>query len=137
MLPLLQMGLDVPGGRLRLRGDVLELDWDPRRESASYFRASRDMTGRVARELGGRLGPGPLARRKRGLTVHSLGGCAMGESWRDGVVDAWGEVFGRGGLFVADGSVMPGPVGPNPGLTIAAVADRFTERMIERAKERA
>jgi cholesterol oxidase len=136
MLPLLQMGIDVPGGRLRLRGDVLELDWDPRDESASYFRASREMTRRVAGELGGRLGPAPLARRKRGLTVHALGGCPMGESWRAGVVDPWGEVFGRRGLFVADGSVMPGPVGPNPGLTIAAVADRFAGRMIERAKER-
>ena len=136
MLPLLQMGLDEPGGRLRLRGDVLELDWDPGGKSAPYFRASRDMTRRVARELGGRLGPGPLARRKRGLTVHSLGGCAIGKSWRDGVVDPWGEVWGRRGLFVADGSVMPGPVGPNPGLTIAAVADRFADRMIERAEER-
>jgi cholesterol oxidase len=26
---------------------------------------------------------------------------------------------------------MPGPVGPNPSLTIAALADRFADRMIE------
>jgi cholesterol oxidase len=26
---------------------------------------------------------------------------------------------------------MPGPVGPNPSLTIAAVADRFADAMIE------
>ena len=51
----------------------------------------------------------------------------------DGVVNEWGEVFGHAGLFVADGSVMPGPVGPNPSFTIAALADRFAERMIERA----
>jgi cholesterol oxidase len=133
MLPLLHMGLDQPGGRLRLRGDTLELDWSPDAESAPYFRASRDMAKRVAAELGGRLGPRFLARRSRGLCVHSLGGCAMGEAWNDGVVDEWGEVFGRPGLFVADGAVMPGPVGPNPGLTIAALADRFAERMIERA----
>jgi len=35
-------------------------------------------------------------------------------------------------LFVADGSVMPGPVGANPSLTIAALAERFSRRMIER-----
>jgi cholesterol oxidase len=26
---------------------------------------------------------------------------------------------------------MPGPVGPNPSLTIAALADRFAEKMID------
>ena len=31
----------------------------------------------------------------------------------------------------ADGSVMPGPVGPNPSLTIAALADRFADRILE------
>jgi cholesterol oxidase len=51
------------------------------------------------------------------------------------VVDTWGEVFDRPGLFVADGAVLPGPVGPNPSLTIAALADRFSARMIERARE--
>lgn len=133
MLPLLHMGIDRPGGRLRLRGDALELDWSPDGESAHYFRASREAARRVAGELGGRLGPRFLARRGRGLTVHSLGGCPMGAGWHEGVVDEWGEVFGRRGLFVADGAVMPGPVGPNPGLTIAALADRFAGRMIERA----
>jgi cholesterol oxidase len=47
-----------------------------------------------------------------------------------GVVDAYGQVFGYPGLSVADGSVMPGPVGPNPSLTIAALADRFATWML-------
>ena len=42
------------------------------------------------------------------------------------MVDDHGEAFGHPGLFVADGSVLPGPVGPNPSLTIAALADRFS-----------
>jgi cholesterol oxidase len=40
-------------------------------------------------------------------------------------------VFGHPGLYVADGSVMPGPVGPNPSLTIAALADRFAEGILQ------
>jgi cholesterol oxidase len=135
MLPLLHMGLDVPGGRLRLQGDALELDWSPDGESAPYFRASRDVARRVAGELGGRLVPGRLPRASRVPTVHPVGGCAMGRSASDGVVDTWGEVFGRRGLFVTDGAVLPGPVGPNPSLTIAALADRFAARMVERARE--
>ncbi len=132
MLPLLHMGLDVPGGRLRLQGDALELDWSPTGESAPYFRASREAGEQVAGELGGRL---RFARRGRTPTVHPVGGCAMGTNAREGVVDTWGEVFGRRGLFVADGAVLPGPVGPNPSLTIAALADRFAARMVERARE--
>jgi cholesterol oxidase len=132
MLPLLHMGLDVPGGRLRLQGDALELDWSPNGESAPYFRASREAGEQVAGELGGRL---RFARRGRTPTVHPVGGCAMGTNAREGVVDTWGEVFGRRGLFVADGAVLPGPVGPNPSLTIAALADRFAARMVERARE--
>jgi cholesterol oxidase len=132
MLPLLHMGLDVPGGRLRLQGDALELDWSPNGESAPYFRASREAGERVAGELGGRL---RFARKGRTPTVHPVGGCAMGTSASEGVVDTWGEVFGRRGLFVTDGAVLPGPVGPNPSLTIAALADRFAARMVERARE--
>jgi cholesterol oxidase len=31
---------------------------------------------------------------------------------------------------------MPGPVGPNPSLTIAALADRFADKMIDDMKGR-
>jgi cholesterol oxidase len=44
-------------------------------------------------------------------------------------------VFDHPGLHVADGSVMPGPVGPNPSLTIAALADRFADALLEGAEE--
>ena len=60
----------------------------------------------------------------------------MGRHPEEGVVDAYGEVFGFPGLFVADGSVMPGPVGPNPALTIGALSDRFAERLAERWRAR-
>jgi cholesterol oxidase len=56
----------------------------------------------------------------------------MATDCRGGVVDDHGEAFGHPGLFVADGSVLPGPVGPNPSLTIAALADRFSGRILER-----
>jgi cholesterol oxidase len=43
-------------------------------------------------------------------------------------------VFGHEGLVVADGSILPGPVGPNPSNTIAALAHRAAERLIEEAR---
>jgi cholesterol oxidase len=124
MLPMLTMGRDVPGGKLRLEGGSLSLDWDPR-NSKEDFDAAEETAAMLAKELGGELGPLPVRGRTRGTTVHPLGGCAMAEDPSEGVVDTDGEVFGHEGLFVADGSIMPGPIGPNPSFTIAAFADRI------------
>lgn len=48
----------------------------------------------------------------------------MGASAADGVVDAWGRVFGYKGLYVMDGAIVPRPLGLNPSRTIAALAER-------------
>jgi cholesterol oxidase len=123
-LTLLGMGRDVPGGRVRLDGKWLDIDW-PRASSRPFFNALREKMRQIADVHGGRLIDNPLWYLGRTVTVHPLGGCPMGLDAKSGVVDSFGEVFGHPGLFVADGSVMPGPVGPNPSLTIAALADRF------------
>jgi len=132
MLPMLTMGEDVSGGRMRLEGDGLALDWDPRGDSRSYFASAVSLARRFAGHLGGRLPP-LSTRWAPGLTAHPLGGCPMGADARSGVVDSYGEVFGYPGLFVADGSIMPGPVGPNPSFTIAAMAGRIGKAARERA----
>jgi cholesterol oxidase len=54
----------------------------------------------------------------------------MGRHAGEGVVDDRGRVFGFDGLHVVDGAVMPGPVGANPALTIAAFADRAADGII-------
>lgn len=86
-----------------------------------------------------------LVHGERGpvLTVHPLGGCPMGETFRHGVVDDQGRVFDRAaceqalaagaadggtrvhhGLAVLDGSIIPASLGANPALMIATVARR-------------
>jgi cholesterol oxidase len=133
MLPMLTMGQDSSGGRMRLEGDGLALDWDPRGASRPYFQSAVALAEGFADRLGGRLGPPLAARLAPGLTAHPLGGCPMGADACSGVVDSSGEVFGYPGLFVADGSIMPGPVGPNPSFTIAAMAGRIGKAARERA----
>jgi cholesterol oxidase len=54
----------------------------------------------------------------------------MGEDASLGVVDGWGAVHGCTGLYVCDGSVMPGAVGANPSLTIAAFAERAAAQIV-------
>jgi cholesterol oxidase len=128
MLPLLGMGRDVPGGRMTLRAGTLDVRWDAR-ESREFFDAM-EATGRsLCRALGGRMWR-PGGRYARLVTVHPLGGCPMGTGPHDGVVDSLGRVYGADGLYVADGSIMPGPVGANPSLTIAAMAERIAAGML-------
>ena len=129
-LPLLGMGRDVPDGRMFLRGGRLDLDWKTDK-SSPYFDRLRTTSRGVARSLGGRFADNPIWFLKRVITVHPLGGAPMGRFASEGVVDPYGNVFGYPGLYVADGSVMPGPVGPNPSFTIAALADRFADRILE------
>jgi cholesterol oxidase len=128
MMPVLAMGRDVPNGQLRIADGGLQLDWSPQ-PSSEYYQAVRQSLEELARALGGRLVRTPLDRLRRAITVHPVGGCAMAADPQRGVVDKWGRVHGHPGLWVADGSVMPGPVGPNPSLTIAAMADRFAGKM--------
>ena len=58
------------------------------------------------------------------LTVHAMGTCRMGVDKRSSVVDPHGESWDVPGLFVADASVFPGPIGVNPQITIMALATR-------------
>lgn len=128
MMPMLGMGQDVADGRLHLDGDGrLDLAWSAE-ASEPHYDALRTTAAELTRAMGGEFSVPPSAHL---TTVHPVGGCAMAEDAAGGVVDPWGRVHGHPGLHVADGSVMPGPVGPNPSFTIAALADRFAERMIE------
>jgi cholesterol oxidase len=131
VLPLLGMGRDVPDGRLRLRGDYLDLDWCEA-TSREYFSRLEATMAAVAAEMGGRLVINPSRYLQRVISAHPLGGAPMGHHPDTGVVDDHGEAFGQPGLFVVDGAAMPGPVGANPSLTIAALAERFSGRILDR-----
>ena len=58
------------------------------------------------------------------MTAHFLGGCVIGASSSEGVVDPWQRVHGHAGLHIVDGSVVPANPGANPALTITALAER-------------
>jgi cholesterol oxidase len=133
-LPLLGMGRDIPEGIMSLHDGGLAIDWRKNGGSKAYFDRVRKVSEDVAHELGGTFLDNPIWLLSRVVTVHALGGCPMGRDEREGVVDAYGRVFNYPGLHIADGSVMPGPVGPNPSLTIAGLADRFADAIIEEMK---
>jgi cholesterol oxidase len=83
---------------------------------------------RVARDFAARTDGIALGSINEGLfdvpiTAHVLGGCPMGTDAHDGVVGLDGQVHGYPGLYVVDGSIMPGNPGVNPSLSITALAE--------------
>jgi cholesterol oxidase len=57
-------------------------------------------------------------------TAHILGGCPIGLTKEDGVVDPKSRAFGYEDLYVVDGSIIPANLGVNPSLTITAMAEQ-------------
>ena len=88
-------------------------------------------------QLGDVLAGGPIGGAV--LTVHPLGGCAMGETAEQGVTNALGQVFSANHgdavhdtLAVLDGAIVPSALGTNPCLTIAALAEHAVPRLAQR-----
>jgi cholesterol oxidase len=128
-LPLLGMGRDVPDGVMRLRGGELDVSWTTE-TSRDYIDRVRGTMRAITGALGGEYVDNPLWLRRRVAVAHPLGGAPIGRHPGEGVCDPYGEVFGHPGLYVADGAAMPGPVGANPSLTIAAMADRLCDHLL-------
>jgi cholesterol oxidase len=62
----------------------------------------------------------------RGFTYHPLGGALLGLA-----CDHAGRVHGHPGLYVVDGSLLPGTSAcANPSLTIAAIAERCLDLIV-------
>jgi choline dehydrogenase-like flavoprotein len=70
---------------------------------------------------------------------HPLGTCRMGRDPGRSVVSSEHEAHDVEGLFVIDGSAVPGPLGVNPQVTIMALSERasvFVERRVEGRRAR-
>jgi len=57
-------------------------------------------------------------------TAHILGGCCIGQTPEEGVIDMQNRVFGYENMLVCDGSMIPGNLGVNPSLSITAFSER-------------
>ncbi len=68
-------------------------------------------------------------------TAHILGGCSIGNTIEDGVIDKNFEVFNYPGLYVIDGSSIPSNLGVNPSLTITAMAEYAMSQMPEKGAQ--
>jgi cholesterol oxidase len=60
-------------------------------------------------------------------TYHPVGGCPLGKA-----TDLFGRVAGHERLYVMDGALIPGALVANPALTVAALAERNIEHILQR-----
>ena len=138
VMPWFAQAIDAADGRLYLGRKwyapwkrTLKLDWEIDR-SEEVVRAIISMHKRLARATGGDpLVPPTWTILKNLVTPHPLGGCNMGTTSTNGVVDHRGQVFGYENLYVVDGAIIPEAIGRNPSRTIAALAERCAD-LIER-----
>lgn len=139
-LTYLVMSIDDDTGRLVLEDDRLEIRW-PKIGERPIFQYDNAAVAHAAQSIGGTFVPNPMWTTALGralITVQPLGGCDMGNDATHGVVNHKGQVFAgvkgdaiHDGLYVADGSVVPRPLGANPSLTISALAERIVEKLDE------
>ncbi len=87
-----------------------------------------EVAHRATRMLAKKMGGIPQGMANESLlnipeTAHFMGGVPFGEGAEDGVIGLNCEVHNYPGLYVVDGSIMPGNPGINPSLTITALAE--------------
>ncbi len=128
---------DSASGKFSLENDRLKLSWPNAKDEPVYARMDAKL-GELVETSGGNYVKNPLAGTMMGhqpATAHPLGGCAMGTTCDDGVVNHKGQVFDasvnsedstqvHNGLYVIDGSIIPRSLGVNPLFTITALAER-------------
>jgi choline dehydrogenase-like flavoprotein len=139
------MGQDAANGVFRLkrgfldrlfgRPGQLDLSWDEPVETQDVFDRIDKIQAALAEAMGGEYLPMPFwggfTKKKKLVIPHPLGGCRIARTRDEGVVDEHGRVFDGGasdptttlpGLYIVDGSVIPGALAVNPTLTIVAQA---------------
>ncbi|MET8635012.1 GMC family oxidoreductase [Streptomyces sp. NPDC004680] len=78
----------------------------------------------IAEEINGFPGSNVGELMGTPLTAHFLGGCPIGASREEGVIDPYHRLFGHPGVSVVDGAAVSANLGVNPSLTITAQAER-------------
>lgn len=124
-LPYLALGTDASDGVMSLRDGSIDIRWN-HRGSRGMYRELEQALKDLSKGVNGQYTPSPLWQwpLRKLLVAHPLGGCIMGDSLQDSVVNHCGEVWNYPGLYVADGSVIPSALSVNPSMTIGSLAER-------------
>ncbi|MFE1801734.1 GMC oxidoreductase [Streptomyces sp. NPDC059517] len=88
------------------------------------IRTASEGASAIAAEINGFPGSNVGELMGTPLTAHFLGGCPIGASADEGVIDPYHRLYGHPGISVVDGAAVSANLGVNPSLTITAQAER-------------
>ncbi|MEV4037168.1 GMC family oxidoreductase [Streptomyces umbrinus] len=88
------------------------------------IKAASESASAIAAEINGFAGSNVGELMGTPLTAHFLGGCPIGASAAEGVIDPYHRLYGHPGISVVDGAAVSANLGVNPSLTITAQAER-------------
>ncbi|GEL95275.1 cholesterol oxidase [Cellulomonas composti] len=114
----------VVGPRRTWRGVRLTSRPGPGEPNPTWIPAAGEAYRAMARHLGGFAASSLGEVVDVPMTAHFIGGCTIGATAADGVVDPYHRVHGYPTLHVVDGSAITANLGVNPSLTITAQAER-------------
>ena len=111
-------------GKKGLFGFRLTSKNDSLTPNATYIPAANEVARRIAENNGGIAGGhiGDLVNAP--FTAHFVGGCVIGDSVSNGVIDPYHRLFNYPTMHVVDGASVTANLGVNPSLTITAQAER-------------
>ncbi|MEK6782130.1 MAG: GMC oxidoreductase [Bacteroidota bacterium] len=115
-------------------GDSLSFDNESGLKVPSYIPIGQDALCRYAEKVKG-VPHNAFSEVVFGLasTAHILGGCPMGKTREEGVVDEDFKVHGYSNFYILDGSIIPCNLGVNPSLTITTLSEYAMDKI--KAKE--
>jgi len=119
--------LPDPNSRVTLRGDEIVLDW-----RRSNWAAHEALVARLKQAL--RRAGFPLLLSKafdRSTPSHQCGTARIGDDPATSVTDPYGRSHDHPNLWICDASLLPTSAAVNPSLTIAALALRQADRIVQ------
>src|SRR5205807_54016 len=131
------MSQDDANGRITLQHDQIDVGWEQPIAQQKLWADIETLLREFSSAMGGKYialpgWQGLLVGKKKLVITHPLGGCPIGTTHEDGVVNEFGQVFDASkppnakavlpNLYVLDGATIPGALAANPTYTICAQA---------------
>lgn len=105
-------------------GTGMTMSNDSKQRVPTYIPVGQDALYRFAKKVNGvPMNAFSEVMFNLASTAHILGGCPMGTSRQEGVVDEYFRAHGYPNMYILDGSIMPCNLGVNPSLTITALSE--------------
>ena len=123
------IGLVTGEGEVKLLNDIPVIDIPLTEELYRYQKRVIEIGRKIAKANNAEFMPIPPDVPYG--DAHLLGTVRMGDDPEKAPCDEWGRLRGYEGLFIVDGSVIPGGTGVNPAHTIAANAERISRFIAE------